>query len=557
MPRRLQAFLVLGMCVVSIPAAAQEPTDKPAPEDRPAAGTAQPAEPPQAAPPPAAPPPTTEVKAAGPLEGWQTGVSGYFRAPISMGISSRPDPDTLDPKTMVLTGTPHTQVSYGPNRTVDSSYFSFAYTRLQEQDWAEVITHAKREHVDAAVGWMGYWFQGVGAARNYDAAWVPGLAYLTLDTDFGVAGAERERLTGRARPNIALTVGAWWPKFGYFEKYDTYTLGRFRQIGGQLKLTVHLSRDLTLALVGGFGTGRDGTFNVGAPAFYGATTGLDLIGYLNAQLTHNKYFNVAIHYSTQWTADPNLNPQGMPGPKSYGAVSQAHLTVGGLEATASVPYVGRFWVSPSIISVRNGWALGATGTEVMHSLGGVGFATNYLGWNDDPMNNTGSGSMFNFGFLYENTLSRVEGKEPGSVMPEVTLNGFGLFADASLDLPAGSTFPQNSIKQFKWGADLTLQALNWLAFMVRYDLVNYDLDHPAYIFSAITIPRVVISSHFLSGERIYLQYTRYNYGDKMLLAGTWPWNTPLVAGSTVLQGGPYAQKTPDENVVKLQAEIAF
>ena len=119
-------------------------------------------------------------------------------------------------------------MSYGPNRTIDANYYSFAYTRLQEQDWAEFFIHAKKKHVDAAVGWMGYWFQAVGF-RNPDAAWVPGLAYLSLDTDFEVAGL---------KPNIAVTVGAWWPSFGYFEKYDTYTLGRFRQIGEQLQLTV-------------------------------------------------------------------------------------------------------------------------------------------------------------------------------------------------------------------------------------------------------------------------------------------------------------------------------
>jgi hypothetical protein len=32
---------------------------------------------------------------------------------------------------------------------------------------------------------------------------------------------------------------------------------------------------------------------------------------------------------------------------------------------------------------------------------------------------------------------------------------------------------------------------------------------------------------------------------------------PLVAGSNVLQQGPYSGMTPDENVVKLQADIAF
>ena len=73
---------------------------------------------------------------------------------------------------------------------------------------------------------MGYWYQSAGF-RNPDAAWAPGMAYLTLDTDFG---------DGDLKPNIALTVGAWWPRFGYFEKYDTYTLGRFRQIGGTAEI---------------------------------------------------------------------------------------------------------------------------------------------------------------------------------------------------------------------------------------------------------------------------------------------------------------------------------
>jgi len=103
---------------------------------------------------------------------------------------------------------------------------------------------------------------------------------------------------------------------------------------------------------------------------------------------------------------------------------------------------------------------------------------------------------------------------------------------------------------------VTLQALSWLAGTLRYDTVNYDLDHPAYIFSALTA-RAAFSSNFLSSERIFIQYTRYIYGDKMVLKATWPWGTPLVAGSDVLQQGPYAGKRPDQNVIKLQADIAF
>jgi hypothetical protein len=166
--------------------------------------------------------------------------------------------------------------------------------------------------------------------------------------------------------------------------------------------------------------------------------------------------------------------------------------------------------------------------------------------------------MFNLGFLYENTLSSIQGKAPGRIH-ELTLSIFGLLANASFNLPAGSMLTQKSIKQFKWGADVTLQTLTWLAFMLRYDAVTYDLDHPGYVFAGVT-PRVIIASHFLSSERIYLQYSRYFYGDKMVLAGTWPIGTggaPLVAGTDILQGGPYSGKKPDENVVKLQAEVAF
>jgi hypothetical protein len=546
MLRRFLSFVMSGACLISIPAAAEVASEEV--KVKPAEEEVKPAE--------EVKPPEDVKPAATPQSSWQTEVHGYFRAPMALGLSSRPNPDQLGgPDPMGGPDRPpgpnRTQVSYGPNRTVDANYYSFAYTRLQEQDWAEVFIHVKKKHVDAAVGWMGYWFQAVGF-RNPDAAWAPGLAYVTLDTDFtGPVGL---------KPNIAATVGAFWPGYGYFEKYDTFTLGRFRQIGEQLKLTVPVNPDLTLAFVHGFGTNRDGSFNFGAPPFYGATTAIDLLTYLNAEVSYKNNARVAVHFNTEWTADPNLATGATVGPKSYTAVQQAHLTVLGAEANLRAPYAGRLWISPSYINVRNGWALGSAGTEVMHSLGGSGIATNYMGFANNPPDSTGSGSMFNFGFLYENTLS---GALARAVPHEVTVSLFGLLADASLDLPpstdpaaATTTKPPKSIKQFKYGGDATVQLQDWLSFMIRYDLVNYDLDHPAYIFSSIT-SRLAFSSHFMSGERIYLQYSHYRYGDKMVLAGTWPWASPLVAGSTVLQEGPYAGTKPDANVIKVQADIVF
>jgi hypothetical protein len=535
---------------VSLPAAAQDADDDSGSDDAPAASEAKSAKdaPAKEAKPdnaeptrdePSTPPPSSAEEKPAEPEGWHTEVHGYFRAPMALGLSSRPGPDNLS-------GPSSTQVSYGPNRTVDASYYSFAYTRLQEQDWAEVFIHEKKKHVDAAVGWMGYWYQTTGF-RNPDASWVPGMAYLTLDTDFGPETRER--------PNVELTMGAWWPKFGYFEKYDTYTLGRFRQMGEQIQLSLPINPDLSVVFTEGFGTGRDGSFNYLAPPYYGAIVGLDLLTWENVQLKYNKNIDVSLHYNTEWTADPNLTQQTTPG-KSYSDAKQAHVTVGGAEANFRGRGAGHLWISPSYISVRNGWALANGGTEVMHGLGGVGLATNYLGWTNTPTSSSGSGSLINLGFMYENSLSGLNGDEVGRVFPDVSLSVFGLFTRSKLTLPPGSMFPQDTFKQVKYGADVTLQTRSWLGFMFRYDLVNLDMDHGGYIFSGITA-RASVSSHFLSSERIYLQYTRYIYGDKMNLAGTWPWGAPLVAGNDIVQAGPYSGRRPDNNVLKMQAEIAF
>src|SRR6266700_3007540 len=178
MLRRFQSSVfVLLVSFTAISAAAQEPAGEgaatPSPPPAPPPAPPPPAESPLA--PPSAPVGNAPAPAAG-ASPWQIEVNGYFRAPMSMGLSQRRGPD--DP-----TGAAKTQVSYAPNRVVDSFYYSFAYTRLQELDWAEVMVHAKKPHVDAVVGWMGYWFQAVGF-RNYDAAWAPGVAYVKLDTDF-------------------------------------------------------------------------------------------------------------------------------------------------------------------------------------------------------------------------------------------------------------------------------------------------------------------------------------------------------------------------------------
>jgi hypothetical protein len=556
MLRRLLAFLVFGMSVASVTAVAvaQEETDTSGPDQ----STSEAAEPAKGeALPPAANPPTAkpqsapvpmpeekkEAKPAGVLSGWTTEFNGYFRAPLALGISKRADPMQTESTDK------HLQLSYAPNRVMDWNYYSFAYTRLQEQDWAEVTFHAKRKHVDAAVGFMGYWFAAAGF-RNPDAQQIPGIAYLKLDTDVEVAGI---------KPNIALTMGAFWPGYGYFEKYDTFTLGRFRHMGEQLKFTVPVTDEITITLEQGFGAARDGKYDYGtavsAPK-YSALVGANLVAYGNLRAEYMKYVSLGLHYNYEWTRDPDRT-NDLGGDKSYTNARKAHMSVVGGELKVQFPLFGKLWVSPSFISVKNGYALtGEGGTEVLHAVSGAGVAWNFLGYTNSTADSTGTGTIFDIGFTYENALSNIL---PDFGLPEVKLSVFGLIARSKLDLPKtkGPFSPtQDKIMQYKYGADLTVVPLTWLAVMYRYDTVSL-LDKPGYVFSAHT-GRVIFFSNWLSSEKIYLQFSKYKYGDQMNLVAHYPWTTdPIVVGSNVLQNKGYVGEDPDEVVIKIQAEVTF
>ncbi len=550
---KLQFSCLLGACVFSTAAAmAQEPT-RPAPaNERPpeaagakgtntdaagaaggvgagasatvGAGATSTADPQMAAAPPAPPPPPPPPAEPPPekkADEWQFVTSGYFRGPIAIGLSDRPDPNSADPNSN--TAPSSTQMAYAPNRLLDAGYYSFGYTRLQEQDWGEIYFTEKRKHVAATLAVMGYWYPWAGYERPA-TGWLPAQGWVTLDSDFQL---------GNLKPKVELKAGIFTHKWGIFGVYDTYMFGRFHQAGESLQLTVPLSPELELRLLHGIGTNRNGSATNG--------TGLTMLHYAHVGINYNKMVDVGLYYNNSWTSDPSLfaAPPGTTpsGGGAYSDAKEANMTVLGGEIKLDLPTFGRLWLTPGYVSVKNGWALSQT-VELMHSPGGGGIAGNYLGWRSDGRGTTGSGSMVNLGFLYENSLSKILGQTPAD-LPDLRLSAFGMLAKASRDVPTGSAIP-DSLTQFKWGADLTLQALDWLAFMGRYDWVNVDMDNSGNNFSVIT-PRVIFQSHFLSNESIWIQYSRYFYGDKMLLATS--------------ETQPY--RTPDHNVIKIQANMSW
>jgi hypothetical protein len=455
--------------------------------------------------------------------GWQPGFSGYFRAPLGIAIAG-------------------TQLSFAPDHAVDGNFNSFAFTRVQETDWAEVYIHARKKHVDGAVGWGGYWFQSVGYQRPF-AQWMPGFAWIRLDGDFQIAGVT---------PNAAVQVGAFWPTFGYFHAYDTYTMGRIRQIGERIDLTVPVTPNLKVTLTHGLGGNRNGFASVGTVPVVGisnkdTTTALDLLTYANLAVDYRDNVHVGLHWNMSWTTDP-ANDAGLPtsGGATLQDVKDAYLMVTAAEVKLNYPRAGLLWLSPSYVQIKNGWALDPLGgVEVLHSQSGL-FGANFMGYEGTASNSTGSGSTFALGGMYQNTLGGMMGRGFGTKLPDLRLDVFGLLARSTRDLPSGSNL-QKELNQFKWGASLTGQTLTWLALMLRYDRVNnaspkiVDLQIPGNDFSMLTF-RLITMSHFLSGEMVYIQYTRYFLGDAYRTTD----------GSALFQ-----DSNPAENVVAVEATMSW
>jgi hypothetical protein len=461
---------------------------------------------------PTPPPPPPIAHESKPTEGWQTVFTGYFRAPMMLSLSKRSDAERTNDASS-------TQVVFAPNRLVDANYSSFGFTRLQEGDWGEVYLTEKKAHVAATIAYMGWWYTGSGYPQP-SAGWSPAQAWVTLDSDFEL---------GSLKPHVEFKAGIFWPKWGTFGKYDTYLFGRFHQAGEAVQVDLPINPNLNLRAVHGFGTNRNGSSTAG--------TGATLLHYAHVGLDYKKEVGVGLYYNDSFTRDPSLFSGNTPaGGGAYADANQADMTVVGADVNIERAVFGHLWLATSYLKVKNGWALSET-VEVMHSPGGAGIAGNYMGFGQPG--STGSGSMVNFAFLYENSLSILQGKARGELLPDVTVNLFGMMANTNRDLTQIATI-SDKLHQLKWGTDVTVNTLNWLAFMLRYDQVHLDLDDSERTYAVIT-PRVVFSTHFLSNESIWLQYSRYFYGERVLL------------NQSTTQ--PYL--TPDKNVLKLQANMSF
>lgn len=442
-------------------------------------------------------------------------VRGYFRAPLRVSFRSRNG------------GGQAGDSGYNIHSPwlVDDDYFrsGFQYLRTQESDWSEIYFSAGNKYLSGDVALMGSLYSD-WARPLLDRQWGIAQGFLTF---------RWESLGPRLRFRMHVRAGAFWDRFGWLENYDTYLFGRTHQLGGQVRLEFGL-RDVTLWLVQGVGAHQEAL---------DANQGLTLLNYLHAGLDVRRFAQVGFYFLDTQSSDR----------RQLKEIQDASMRIIGLDARIS-PWVGSLYLGGSLITASQAQYLSPV-VEVMHALGGRGLVENYLGTDKSD----GVGSVWNLAGEYSISLQRIlrhfsraadadvrdgrEAKDARGMMKrgEVTLKWFGLLAyTQSKQVDPDPAVNRDGRLSFKWGAELLWQPLSFLFASLRYDRVIIDVQDDAAAFRVLT-PRIGLTINWLIGAQIFLQYSHYDYGERVRL-----------------RSGQVALETlPDTDVVKLQAQVAF
>jgi hypothetical protein len=431
-------------------------------------------------------------------------LNGYLRAPLRISWRDRGDSRKEG----------EAQHDIRAPWLVDDDYFrsGFAYTRLQEQDWTELYLGIGNKWISGTVVLMGSLYSD-WARPILDRQWGIAQGYLTFTWD-----KEGERL----RFKLQVKGGAFWDRFGYLPYYDTYLVARTHQLGGQTRLEFG-TRRFTIWLLHGIGAHLEDV---------SANQGFTLLNYFTAGMRYRQLVEANFYFLDALTQDK----------RQLKEITDADMKVYGLDAKLTTSRFGRFYVGGSIVDTVAAEFL-SPAIEVMHAFGGRGLTENYFG---TERSERGTGRLYNLAFQHTYSLAellRVSGRQylPKLHKMDFALTWFGLATyTLSKQADPDPAINRNGRTLFKWGIEGAWSALSWLALSLRYDRVILDTNDDANSFRILT-PRITLRTHWLVDAEIYLQYSRYWYGERVNL-----------------RPGQIALETkPDEDVFKIQAQIVF
>lgn len=431
---------------------------------------------------------------------------GYFRSPLRItkaaraGGSTKPNEGDYNYRTPYL---------------VDDDYFrsGFAYTPVSESDWTELYLSVGNEKLTGTVALQGTLYSD--AARPIIER-QPGISQGWLTYRFS------PDFVPYFKTRVRVKAGAFWDRFGYLPKYDTYIFGRIHQMGEQVR--VELERgDTTLWLTHGIGTRLEDI---------AANQGLTLLHYANVGASYKQTVELGGYYFETTSRDK----------RPLKELTDSTMSVVGVDLRVDTHYAGKLYGATSFLSADQA-TYQSPALEVMHSFGGRGITENYLG---TQASENGTGSLWNVGFQYDISLAdtyKTLTHEP-SPLPwhgDVTGTLFGVYSFVQSKQQSPDPLINRDDRQsFKWGADLAYRVTDWFGISTRYDRVVLDTGDSANSFRILS-PRLNFFTSFLTREVIFVQYSRYMYNERVRLR----------------PGQVQLETIPDDHAFKIQAQMTF
>lgn len=430
--------------------------------------------------------------------------TGYFRAPLRLSFRNRGE--------NVTAGESGTSI-HSP-WLVDDDYFrsGFLYSRTQESDWSEIYLGAGNKYLRGEVALMGSLYSD-WARPIIDRQW--GIAQGFVTFTWQARGPRLHfKLTARA--------GSFWDRFGWLENYDTYLFGRTHQMGGQVRFDFeHVGSGISFWLLQGVGAHMEAIES---------NQGLTLLNYLHAGVDIKRVAGIGFYFLDAQSRDK----------RQLKELRDAGMRVVGLDAQLNL-WLGRFYLGGSIISASAVQYL-APAIEALHSWGGRGLYENYLGVEKSD----GNGSLWSAGGEYTLSLRGVLARfAPESVRAlhrgDLLLKLFAMTVyTLSQQVDPDPAVNRDGRLAFKWGGEIFYQPFSYAFVALRYDRVVLDVQDEAQTLRIVS-PRIGATINWMLGAQIFLQYSRYWYGERVRL-----------------RPGQVALETlPDDNALKLQAQISF
>ncbi|MDB5212329.1 MAG: hypothetical protein JWO86_256, partial [Myxococcaceae bacterium] len=438
--------------------------------------------------------------------GLRFAMHGYFRAPMRITKSPRAQGD--------IKGNEGSS-NYRTPLLVDDDYFrsGFAYTPVNETDFAELYLSVGTEKVTATIQFQGSLYSD---AAKTDISRQPGLSqgWLTYRTNLDFIPGLKTRLRVKG--------GAFWERYGYLPKYDTYIFARTHQMGENVRLEFE-KNDFTFWVQHGIGTHLEDISN---------NEGLTLLNYASIGASWARTIELGGYIFDTTARDKRPLSQ----------LSDASMGIVGVDVRADTRLAGRIYGATSYISADQASFM-APAIEVMHSSGGRGITENYLG-TQSSLN--GTGSLWNVGFQYDLSLAELSKGWTGHASPlpwngDLTASLFGVYTFVqSKQTNVDPLLNRDERKSFKYGADAGYRITEWMAASFRYDRVVLDVDDSANSFRILS-PRLAFFTSFITREMLYVQYSRYVYNERIRLR----------------QGQQNLVDFPDDHVLKIQAQMTF